>query len=425
MTTKEFDLEAHMKDFGRIDFSKPVHMLSDLTLLPGRAPAKALAYDPHKNIIYMQDLVSPILASHLPDDAFPLLVGPAFKWTRKADAWKISDAIRNARVVYDETTLSESTPADRYWARMHAAYVLNEMAPDQIISVRLFEEVEGASGQNEEPRYETNASRGTSHNARPPKPETEYVLSQLLDCDDEDEEGSFEFGDDNPFDEGRQLTCREWYAEQLQIGRQHFSFMTNFKKLGIDIIKHYGVTAVEASEIMGMFHHGVHDEIRDAVLAGHKSPDIGHPIVLQILFGIAESTQLQRLALYDQLVSARKPEDVTLTLGARIVSGHHFGTKPHRMRKIQRGLQAIALLLGAGLIRLDGDRRSIEVTEDGLNTVEALGSGPHINGYQERINDQIGFHEDPNVVGPEVEAWIMEYFTNLKRVKESLAGPVT
>ena len=438
MTTSEFNVEEYMKSIGRLDAQrKPIGRPALLTLKPGRPAKGKSAFHSIERVMFPAALIEPIFPADMPKEVYPLVVGPAFTWLSNTMPWGKIDAIRQSRIVYDERG-SDLDLGDLMWSRMHAAYLLNEIAPDHEVTLHLLTSDRdsihiptghlGIETARSSARHENHHSDELSYEwpcDEEASATAEASLSTLLR--DEDEiDFIFDPRDALSFDEmkpGRRLTAKAWHTELLPLSRQHFTFMTNAQIFIRDLAQRFCSAPGDTGDLLKVFKPAVAKAMVDQMKSGLQSRDIGHAVVIQNLFAFADSTPAQRMALFAELVTAEKPEEIRPTLGNDLVAGRYFGSHPRRMQTLDRAAALFGLLIGAGIVSLDAENRTLSLTEGGRNFIDMIGPPLHIREYQRGIVDQLGNHVDPSVIGPAAEAVLMEYFAALKAKIEDLGQP--
>jgi len=435
MTTSEFNVEEYMKSLGRLDVQrKLIERPALLTLKPGMPAKGKSAFHSIERVMFPVALIEPIFPADMPKEVYPLVVGPAFKWLSSTMPWGKADAIRQSRIVYDERG-SDLDLGDLMWSRMHAAYLLNEIVPDQKITIHLLTtDSDSIHVTPETLKHERPNARDLPRQPLHPSPSPEDPFYRypkfLMPLIEEDGEAdlSSEFDDYFDFDEpehavGRRLTAKTWHEELLPLARQHFTFMTNAQIFIRDLAQRFCSAPGDTGDILKVFAPAVAKAMADQMKSGLQSPDIGHAVVIQNLFAFADSTPAQRMALFAELVSADKPEEIRPTLGNDLVAGRYFGSHPWRMRTLDRAASLFGLLIGAGIVALDAENRTLSLTEGGRIFVDVIGPPVYVREYQRGMVDQLGNHVDPSTIGPTAEAVLIEYFAALKAKIEDLGQP--
>lgn len=420
MTTNNFDVDGHLATLGRLDTPEIFQRPSTLTLKPGRPTGRHSPFDKSENVMFPYAVLAPVMPADMPREVYPLIVGPVFKWVQAKTASEKVEAIRGARIVYDERG-SDLDQGELFWSRMHAAYLLNEIVPDLEITIHLLtSDADSIPASLAKDAIETATSFAENEldavsDDDGDQSAVDFLLGLLKDEDDD-----FSFGDDPfSFEEpdfhlGRTIAAKVWHEELLPLARQHFTFMTNARIFVQEIAKRFCTPAADTASILANMKPAVSAAIANEMKLALNAWDIGHPVVLLTLFAIADSTAAERMALFDELVTAEKPEHIQPTLGNIIVAGRYFGSTTRRMRTQKRAANAIGLLIGAGVVAFDTDDKTVTLTEGGRKYVEAIGPSLHVREYQRGVVDQLGGHVDPSVIGPTAEAVLMEYFQSLK-----------
>jgi hypothetical protein len=427
-TEATFDLESYLSSFGRLDCGTPCRNRT-LTLKPVGCPADSKPFkDEVRKVLRADDLIDPIFPTQMPADTYPLIVGPSFRWRKPSMAWEITALIRESHVVYDETDSSEDL-GSLWWSRLHAAYLLNEIAPDDEVEIVLRTTDLEASSRNEPKDQMVRAAAGNQHQehqrfgrgGREPSPD---FLTKLLEEDDDvSNYSSFDrskpspvIGSASPAREtlracGRRLSARAWYEELLPIARQHFSFITNFQVLGFKLFSLCSAPT-DTFAILDALKSEMRKAARTNILP-RPNLHLTHPAVLQRIIELSESTAAQRLDLFSQLVTIKHPSEFRPTLGDRFVCGRHFGSAPSVSRRARHAFEHIIQLIAAGVLEFDIPEKTVRLTEGGWKVVEILRKCPDIREYQEKMVDQLLMHEEPASIGQAVEAWTLNYFKDL------------
>jgi hypothetical protein len=410
MEPENFDLPAYLKDFGRLNTVEPKSVRRRATMRPGMPPQGQAAFNERARIIYPEALLRESYPTAIPREALPIIVGASFKWSRPAGNHRVAAVIRESELDFIVNSEDEDSG---FWSALHAAYLVNEIDPTARISLRHGQPVEPwAATLNPVP-----ADRSPLRRPRfPSGPEIRgrrHILPEPSHHDDGSDFSDMEFQGMSRSAPIRVVTAGEWLAEQLPLDRAHWSFITNFRILGIGLFARLCTPSGNTKEILDAVSPEIATRIQRDLLGGAKNPELAHPAVLQRFVELTESTEAQRLVLFDQLVSARKPEDFRPTLGDSFISGNSFGTDMDAVRRALYPLEMLSVLIGAGAARVDFDRRIIEPTPDGQKVADILSNCPDIREYQAVIVDSLlGRPKEGRLEA--LEEWIIRYFEALK-----------
>jgi hypothetical protein len=411
MEPENFDLPAYLKDFGRLDTAEPKTIRKRATIRPGMPPKGQTAFDERARIIYPEALLTDIYPTAIPREALPIIVGPSFKWRRPGGNHRVAAVIRESALDF----IVNSEDADSgSWSAIHAAYLVNEIDPAAQISLRRGRPVEPwAATLNPVPAVRTPSRparffRGADIHGRRPE-----LQEQPSYHDDGFDFSDMEFSGISRSAPIRVVTAGEWLAEQLPLDRAHWSFITNFRILGVGLFARLCTPAHNTREILDAVSPEIAKRIQRDLQGGAANSELAHPAVLQRFVELIESTQAQRVVLFDQFVSARNPADFRPTLGDSFICGNSFGTDLDAVRRARFPLEMLSVLIGAGAARVDFDRRIIEPTPDGQKVAAILSNCPDIREYQSVIVDSLlGRPKEGRLEA--LEEWITRYFKALK-----------
>jgi hypothetical protein len=414
MEPESFDLPAYLKDFGRLDTREPRSIRKRVTLKQGMPPKGEVAFDERARSIYPEAILAEIYPTAIPREALPIIVGPSFRWRRPGGNHRVASLIRGSALDF----IVNSEDADSgSWSAIHAAYLVNEIDPAAQISLRHGKpDASRAATQNPAPavrrpsrpaRFFRGADIHGIHGRRPELQEQPSYHDDGFDFSD------MEFPGISRSAPIRVVTAGEWLAEQLPLDRAHWSFITNFRILGVGLFARLCTPADNTTEILDAVSPEIARRIQMGLLGGAANSELAHPAVLQRFVELIESTQAQRLVLFDQFVSARNPADFRPTLGDSFICGNSFGTDLDAVRRARFPLEMLSVLIGAGAARVDFDRRIIEPTPDGQKVAAILSNCPDIREYQSVIVDSLlGRPKEGRLEA--LEEWITRYFKALK-----------
>jgi hypothetical protein len=410
-TTETFDLEGYLKDFGRLTYVRPLEHRHTLIMKPGKPPEGKKGVDESARIIYPGRFLTSIFPTDIPETMLPMIVGPAFEWDRGAMKETVAKLILECDIVYDESEDDGEDLADLAWQRMHAAYLVNEIAPGKEITVKEWRTAADRPAF-EEPRAEApkeNAPRSLSD-----------ILSQLLTTDDDDDPFDFEdpfdfdLGDEsmNPRLNRRTVTSTDWLAELMPIARAHFSFYTNSIVIAKPLFERC-TPADDLSGFVALLKEKPRKTAENHIRWAKKSLDIYHAHAYRYLAELAESTPAQRMDLFDQMVRVENAKHVRATLGDRLIVGSVFGTEDRIFRRAYNTFEFMMVLLTKGLLSVDVERRTFDITEGAWKVIDILRKCPHVNGYEDVIVD-ISAGTTPFSAATPLEDWVIHFFETLR-----------
>lgn len=411
MTTNEdFDLEGYLKDFGRLTYVRPRDPKNKLVMKAGKAPQGGKAVDVIAKVIYPCDIMKAIFPTDIPEGMLPLMVGPSFSW--HGAKWNVAKMILDCDIVYDETGVDCDDLADLGWWRLHAAYLVNEIAPGKEITVKEWRVAEKQDDSSP----------------------VDFLLG-LLEDEDEDpfsfdgfdavepfgsEEGDpFEFDtldsdDDHPGLRlvSRKVSVADWLAEHMDIARAYFSFYTSSIVIGKGLFEHC-TPAEDLSGFLDLLKEKPRKSADKLVKWAKPSLDIYHAHSYRYIADFAESTAHQRMELFDQMTRVERAKHIRATLGDDLIAGNYFGTKSTTIRRTYNSFDFIMVLLLKGFLSVDVERRTFEITEGGWKVIEILRKCPHVSGYEGLIAD-ISAGVAPFSAAKALEDWIPPFFEALR-----------
>lgn len=401
-----FDLASYLRDFGRLNTGEPGPR-KRVTIKPGFPPVGERAYNEAARTIYPEALIDQTYPTAIPSEVLPVIVGPAFKWRNAPLGSRLAALIRDSDLDFIADFKDEDTAS---WAALHAAYLINEIDPDATISIWPKPYEPANAPRHPASRMPARQRLGTLGN-RPPFSDTADFYGYP------DYSGvSLRGGRETP---DRIVTAKAWLDEQAPLDRAHWSFITNFRILGVRLFARFCTPADNADEILSAVRPEISKHIRRELLNGSSNPELAHPAVLQRFVELIESTEAQRMVLFDQLVSARKREDFRPTLGDTFICGTSFGTDLAGIRRARFPLEMLGVLIGAGAARVDFERRIIEPTPAGREVQAILSKCADIREYQAVIIDSLIGRQNEDQLA-ELEGWIIRYFETLKQELEKL-----
>jgi hypothetical protein len=377
MTDEAFDVDSYLKDFGRLSYTPLVTPKATLTLEPGLKESGVPAFSETSMRAYPRMIIGNTFASRIPPEMLPRMVGPSFQWMARFHRATLAKVILESDIVYDETGTIEDIRdvGAMTWDRLHAAYLLNEIAPDKQITII------------------TPIRR--EHNSRHDMGTVLEVLSRL-DMDN---------------DERRTISAREWLEELMPLARMHFSFFTNMITLGKKL--YAGCSKPEnASEFIALLSPPVRKAVSKQVGWARTCVDVYHPNCIDFVGAFADSSDEERRNLFHQFVKAKDLTDVRPTLGSRFISGYKSGATGV-YREISHPVEYIALLMGRGFIAPDMEKKTFDITPGGWAVIETLRKCPDIVGYQTLVTE-ISAETRPMTDASDFDPWILEYFEALK-----------
>jgi hypothetical protein len=359
MTDEVFDVDSYLRDFGRLTYEPLNEPNATLTLLPDLQPS---GVDPFNKV---------------PREMLPRMVGPSFAWNSRVERALLAKTILESEIVYDETGTVEDLDdiAAVAWDRLHAAYLVNEIAPDKEITIV------------------------TPIRRDPERRDRHLSVLEAL--------AALEFDDD----ERRTITAREWLEELMPIARMHFSFFTNMSILGKDLYDGC-LRPANLDEFMGLLSANVRSEARKQAGKARSSIDVFHPNCIDFVGAFAGSTDEQRRTLFHQFVKATDMDDVRPTLGSRFISGYK-SAEGGLLREISHPVEYVSLLLGRGFIAPDLTRKTFDITPGGQAVIDTLHRCPDIVAYHTLLTE-ISTETRPMTDANGIEPWLMEYFEALK-----------
>lgn len=371
MTAEVFDVDSYLKDFGKLSYTPLVTPKATLTLEPGLQERGTPAFNEDSMRAYPRIILTDIFPTKLPAEMLPRMVEPSFAWGAKVQRARLAQAILESDIVYDESGTIEDIDdiASLVWDRLHAAYLLNEIAPDKEVT----------------------------------------IISPSFDSRDFFEPLLAE-------DDSRTITAHDWLEEMRPLARMHFSFFTNMIVLGKTLFD--GCSRPETtSAFIELLHPDVRSVTSKHVSRARSSINFYHANCIDIVGAFGESTDEQRRNLFHQFIKARKVSDVRPTLGSRFMSGYKTASSGLH-REISHPVEYISLLAGRGFIAPDLDRKSFEITPGGWQVIETLKKCPDLIEYQTLVTD-ISAGVRPISDADDVEPWIIGYFEALKRALAS------
>lgn len=395
MTTannEEFDLKSYLSDFGRLLTVEPGPRRR-VTVEPGLPPAGVRAYNEAARTIYPEALIDQTYPTAIPSEVLPVIVGPSFKWRNAPLGSRLAALIRDSDLDFIADFKDEDTPS---WAELHAAYLINEIDPDATISIWSKPPASADALRHPASRMPGRNRLGTHQNDFHGYPDYSDLAVRLRS--------------ETP---DRTITAKAWLDEQAPLDRAHWSFITNFRILGVGLFARFCTPADNTDEILSAVRPEISKHIRRELLNGSSNPELAHPAVLQRFVELIESTEAQRMVLFDQLVSARKHEDFRPTLGDTFICGNSFGTDHSGIRRARFPLEMLGVLIGAGAARVDFERRIIEPTPAGREVQAILARCADIREYQTVIVDSLIGRKNEDQLA-DLEGWIIRYFETLK-----------
>jgi hypothetical protein len=412
-TTDNFDLEGYLKDFGRLEYVRPRLPRPTLTLKPGKPPEGEKGVDEFARVIYPGALLDSIFPTDIPETMLPMIVGPSFEWQRGVRKQTVAKMIIESDLVYDERATDITSLTDLGWYRLHAAYLVNQIDPGREISV--WEQSSGAgASSHEEPRDKA------------PEEIADFFTDLLADDDPfaDDAFGfDFESGDDQET-EGfarRTVAVTDWLAELMPIARAHFSFYTNSLVIAKKLFGSCTPTR-DLSAFLSLLKEKPRKTAERYIKWGENNVHVYHAHSYRYLAALAESTPHQRTELFDQMVTVERVNDVRATLGDDVVAGYVFGSESSTLRRNHTTFDYIVALILYGLLAVDVERRTLEITEAGWKAVEILRKCPHIDGYECVIVD-MSAGVSPFSAATALEGWVLNFFGTLHSVIEQQDSP--
>lgn len=370
MTAEVFDVDSYLKDFGKLSYTPLVTPKATLTLEPGRQEPGTPAFDEDSMRAYPRMILRDIFPTKVPAEMLPRMIEPGFTWEATVQRARLAQAILESDVVYDETDTTEDIEdiGAVVWDRLHAAYLLNEIAPDKEVTII----------------SKTRDTRG-------PRDFFEALLAE---------------------DDNRTITAHAWLEEMRPLARMHFSFFTNMIVIGKTLYD--GCSRPEStSQFIDLLSPNVRSVASKQERRARSSINVYHPNCIDIVGAFAESSDEQRRNLFHQFIKARELADVRPTLGSRFMSGYKTGTSGLH-REVSHPVEYISLLVARGFIAPDLDSRTFDITPGGWQAIEALKKCPDIIEYQTLVTD-ISAEAKPISDANDIEPWIIEYFEALKR----------
>ncbi|MNU27010.1 hypothetical protein D3C71_153950 [compost metagenome] len=371
MTAEVFDVDSYLKDFGKLSYTPLVTPKATLTLEPGLRERGTPAFDEDSMRAYPRMILRDIFPTKLPAEMLPRMVEPSFAWDAKVQRARLAQAILESDIVYDESGTIEDIDdiASVVWDRLHAAYLLNEIAPDKEVTI-----------------------------ISPSDDSRDFFVTLLAE------------------DDSRTVTAHDWLEEMRPLARMHFSFFTNMIVLGKTLYD--GCSRPETtSAFIELLHPDVRSVASKHVNRAHSSINFYHANCIDIVGAFAESTDEQRRNLFHQFIKAREVADVRPTLGSRFMSGYKTASSGLH-REISHPVEYISLLAARGFIAPDLDRKSFDITPGGWQAIETLKKCPDLIEYQTLVTD-ISAGVRPISDADAVEPWIIGYFEALKRALAS------
>jgi hypothetical protein len=281
------------------------------------------------------------------------------------------------------------------WSAIHAAYLINEVDPNAMISIRAGRSTARDPRQTAQQRVEPSRQI-PGRRAAFPDPFSRSYPSYPLYQDDE---------------ASRVVTAEEWLAEQTNLDRAHWSYVTNFLVLGLGLFTRICKPADNTGQILDAVAPSIAKIIKNELLNGLS--ELAHPAAMQRFAELAESTEAQRLVLFDQFFNAKKPEDFRPTLGDGFICGSSFGTDLDVIRRARYSLPMLSALIGVGAVQVDFDRRIIELTPEGRRVADILANCLDIREYQTVIIDCLAGRAKESRLEA-LEGWIIRHFELLK-----------
>jgi hypothetical protein len=377
MTDEAFDVDSYLKDFGRLSYTPLVTPKATLTLEPGLKESGVPAFSETSLRAYPRSIIRNVFPSKIPAGMLPLMVGPSFEWKASVQRSQLAKIILDSDIVYDETGTTEDIKdiGALTWDRLHAAYLLNEIAPDKQVTI-------------------ITPIRREPENRNGLGPVLE-VLSRL-DMDN---------------NERRAISAREWLDELMPLARMHFSFFTNMIALGKTLYAGCSKPA-NAPEFIALLSPTVRRAVSKQVGWARTCIDVYHPNCIDFVGAFAASSDEERRNLFHQFVKARNLYDVHPTLGSRFISGYKSGATGV-YREISHPVEYIALLMGRGFIAPDMEKKTFDITPGGWAVIETLRKCPDIVGYHTLVTE-ISAETRPMTDASDFDPWILEYFEALK-----------
>lgn len=404
-TTEDFDLEGYLKDFGRLTYVRPREPRKTLVMKAGKLPEGKKSVDENARIIYPGELLTAIFPTDIPESMLPMMVGPSFSWSGR---WNVAKMILESDLVYDETECESDDLADLGWWRLHAAFLVNEIAPGKEITVK-----EWRIAEKEENSSAVDFLLGLL------EPETDDDPFSFEDGFDFSEDDSFDF-DSLDTDEDhpglrlirRKVTSTDWLAEYMPIARAYFSFYTSSIVIGKGLFARC-TPAEDLSGFLDLLKEKPRKSADKLVKWARLSLDIYHAHSYRYIADLAESTEAQRMDLFDQMVRVEKARHIRATLGDGVIAGNFFGSEITTIRRGYNTFDFIVVLLLKGFLSVDIERRTFEITEGGWKVIEILRKCPHVNGYADVVTD-ISAGIVPFSAATALEDWIPPFFDALR-----------
>lgn len=378
MTAEVFDVDSYLKDFGKLSYTPLVTPKATLTLEPGFQESGVPAFSEASMRAFPRKIIRNIFPTRVPAEMLPRMVEPSFEWKIGFERARLARLILESDIVYDESDTIEDIEdiGSLAWDRLHAAYLINEIAPDKEITI---------ISRRRDQRRSSDPKRSSL---------TEILTS--LDMDDNT----------------RTISASDWLEELRPLARMHFSFFTNMIALGKKL--YAGCSKPETtSEFVAMLSPSVRAAASKQVNWARTCIDVFHPNCIDIVGAFAESSDEQRRNLFHQFIKATELSDVRPTLGSRFMSGYKTGTTGVH-REISHPVEYISLLVGRGFIAPDLVRKTFDITPGGWQAIETLRKCPDIVEYQTLVTE-ISAQTRPMTDANGIDPWITEYFEALKR----------
>jgi hypothetical protein len=200
--------------------------------------------------------------------------------------------------------------------------------------------------------------------------------------------------------------------DMVEVGSDFLSTFThNFMVLGVPFYHAAGIVRED---------DGFGELLREETRRKYRTMPTGKEWIsyhryIDIIFAFAHSTEAERKALFESMVSSDSIEAIKVSLGGRIIDNFYHGTgiyPPMSMRYVgELALQ----LVKHGVVKPAIEERTLEFTSAGRRLIEILpGSCDD--------PDKYGRFHDFSMVPPAmplreaaaVEAWLMDFFRTLK-----------
>lgn len=206
----------------------------------------------------------------------------------------------------------------------------------------------------------------------------------------------------------------------VEVGCDFLStFTQNFMQLGCPLYRAAGVERDDA---------GFQETLKERTRSTYRSMPTGREWTsyhryLDVLFAFAASTEAERKALFESMVSADAVSDINVSLGGRIRNNTYCGTGRYPAMSLRYAGELALLLVKHGVVKPRLDIGTLELTDGGRRLIEFLpASCDDPDKYGHFHDFSLNPPAIPRSEAAAVEAWLMDYFTKLKAAGEAFEG---